>query len=271
MLETHISPPISEFRVDQLHVAIYCDRATMGRAAALTVAEEMKRKILSNGAVAIILAAAPSQDEFLASLALQPNVEWNRVVTYQMDEYIGLESNAPQKFSNYLHEKLFSQVRPGKVHALRGDMTALAHEMKNYASFMAQVPPEITCAGIGENGHLAFNEPDFADFSTSRILEEVELTEASRQQQVNDGCFPAIEEVPRRALTVTIPVLLRSSLIACVVPSKSKAEAVREMLVGPISSQCPASILRQHTNAKVFLDPDSAALITESLGKWIHG
>jgi glucosamine-6-phosphate deaminase len=210
----------------------------------------------------MIFAAAPSQEEFLAALAAQENIDWHHVTAFQMDEYIGLPTDAPQSFGRFLRERFFSAVRPGTVHFFSLEGNA-ADEIVRYSRLIRESPPDIVCAGIGENGHLAFNDPSVADFADSAVIKEVHLAERSRQQQVHDGCFATVEEVPTSALTLTIPILFSAPYFSCVVPGPRKAEAVRQMLLGPIATDCPASILRRHPCAVLHLDMESAARIPE--------
>lgn len=247
--------------MDQLRVEIYPDRPTLGLAAARAVAQAIKAKLERQKWISIIFASAPSQDEFLAALATQSDFDWQRIIVFQMDEYINLPSHVLQNFGQYLRQRLFGRVKPGMVHYLDGNALDLSEEMGRYSTLLRQYPPDITCAGIGENGHLAFNDPPVADFEDEALVKIVELTERSRLQQVNDGCFDRLEQVPQQALTLTIPALLAAPLCACMVPARSKAQAVRQMLAGPISPDCPASILRQHPHTVLYLEPESAALI----------
>jgi glucosamine-6-phosphate deaminase len=250
------------FQVDQLSVVVHPSRAALGAASARAVAEQMRRRLSRRGRIAMIFASAPSQNEFLEALAVEGDLDWQRVTAFQMDEYIGLAGDAPQNFGRFLAERLFDRVRPGSVHYLRSEASP-AGEIERYGRLIEASPPDITCAGIGENGHLAFNDPPFADFADPVALKIVQLAEPSRQQQVHDGCFASIEEVPTAALTLTIPTLLSAAYFSCVVPGERKAEAVRQALLGPITTDCPASILRRHRCAVLHLDAESAARIPE--------
>ena len=251
------------FQVDQLNVEIHPSREAMGLAAARAVARAMKGVLQVQERVSLIFASAPSQEEFLAALAVQPGLDWRRVVAFHMDEYIGLPPDAPQNFWRFLRERLFDRVEPGRVYYLDGNTPDLDAEIARYSALLEQFPPDITCAGIGENGHLAFNDPPVADFEDRVLVKLVRLAERSRQQQVKEGCFPSLAKVPERAVTLTIPALFAAAYFSCVVPFRSKAEAVQRMLVGPISTGCPASILRRHANAVLHLDRQSAALLDE--------
>ncbi|MBN1316556.1 MAG: glucosamine-6-phosphate deaminase [Anaerolineales bacterium] len=249
------------FQVDSLKVEVYQDRNRLGNAVAKAVVREMKAKLSIQESLSIVFASAPSQDDFLASLSSQPGLEWNRVAAFHMDEYVGLSSNSPHSFSWYLWRHLFNKINPGHFYVLDGMNQNIEEECARYSQLLRDHPLDITCAGIGENGHLAFNDPPVANFKDEALVKSVELTLASRQQQVNDGCFASIDQVPERAISLTIPALISAPFIICIAPTSSKAIAVKEMLSGPISTRCPASILRTHPNATLYLTGDSASMI----------
>lgn len=252
---------ITTFQVDNLMVKIYPDRAEMGRAAAESVASKIRQLLEQQGHVSIVFAAAPSQEEFLAALGTAPGVDWHLVTAFHMDEYLGLPLGAPQRFGNFLRERLFDKVKPGTVHYLGLQSIDPETETQRYSLLLKNRPLDIACMGIGQNGHIAFNDPHVADFHDPLLVKVVELDERSRRQQVHDGCFARLDEVPRSAITMTIPALMSARWIHCIVPDASKAEAVRACLRGPIMTTCPASILRQHPGAVLYLDPDSASLL----------
>jgi glucosamine-6-phosphate deaminase len=233
----------------------------MGKAAGQSVAEKMKKILKGKKALSIVFASAPSQNEFLGELSQTPGIDWRKVTVFHLDEYIGLPSDALESFGHFLGVRLFEKVRPGNVYYLNGMATDLEAECKRYAAYLKDHPLDIACIGIGENGHLAFNDPPFADFQDPLLVKVVDLDLVSRQQQVHDGCFKSLQEVPRKAITLTIPAILSAKYIYCMVPSHSKAEAVKRTLEGPVSMSCPASILRKHENAILFLDKDSAKLV----------
>lgn len=257
---------VDQFLIDRLTIKIFENRNTLGTAAATIVAQEIHLLLAIQEYVSIIFAAAPSQDEFLAALAAHTDIDWSRVIAFQMDEYIGISSYAPQNFGRYLREHLFDRVYPGKVLLINGNANNLDEECARYSSLLQQYPLDITCAGVGENGHLAFNDPPNVDFGDRVLVRVVKLAEISRQQQVRDGCFAKIGDVPSCAVTVTIPLLISANFISCVVPKSSKAEAIRQMLLAPISVNCPASILRKHPKAVLFLDRGSSQLINSKIG-----
>ena len=246
------------FAVEKLQVKIFLDRREMGKAAGQSVAEKMKEILNERKALSSVFASAPSQNEFLEELSQSPGIDWNKVTGFHLDEYIGLSTDAPESFGHFLRVKLFEKVRPGNVHYLNGMAGDLETECKQYTGLLKEYPLDIACIGIGENGHLAFNDPPFADFQDPLIVKIVELDLVSRQQQVHDGCFKNLQEVPQKAITLTIPAILSAKFIYCMVPGATKAEAVKRTLQGPISTDCPATILRKHENAILFLDRDSA-------------
>lgn len=248
-----------EFKVDSLVVKIFPTRREMGEKAAVEVAGKIKDLLEKKEQVNIVFAAAPSQNEFLHFLVEQKGMNWSRVNAFHMDEYIGLPDDAPQNFGNFLKEKIFDKIHFGSVHLLRGRATDPKLECKRYADLLASYPTDIVCMGIGENTHIAFNDPHVADFKDKELVKIVDLDNACRQQQVNDGCFEKIEQVPNEAVTLTIPALLNAKFIYCIVPGKNKSNAVSLTLTQEISEKYPASILRRHQNSQMFLDDDSAA------------
>lgn len=251
------------FKVDNLRVEVQENRAAMGAHAAVAVTRKIRELLLTKEHVNMIFASAPSQNEFLAALVAQENLEWNKIRAFHMDEYIGLPSNAPQSFGKYLRKKLFSKVPIGEVFYLDGNAPDLAAECRRYAKLLAQYPTDIVCMGIGENCHIAFNDPHVADFNDPDMVKVVELDIASREQQVHDGCFTTLEQVPKSALTLTIPALTRARHLFCVVPGTTKITAIRRTLSSPVLEEFPATIIRRHPSATLFLDPDSAGSFSE--------
>lgn len=251
--------PISVKHTDQLAVKSYSTREETGKAAGLEVADLLRKLLASQQRVNVVFAAAPSQNEFLETLFGEKGIDWSRVTAMHMDEYIGLSPDAPQRFGNYLREHIFDRVYPGAVHYLEGNAEDLDEECARYTNLLRENPVDIVCAGIGENGHLAFNDPGVADFVDTALVKVVELDQTCRQQQVNDGCFEEISEVPKHALTLTIPALMASRWIYCMVPGPTKAEAIKLTLRGSITDQVPATILRVHPRANLYIDSGSAA------------
>jgi glucosamine-6-phosphate deaminase len=250
-----------ETMVDNLTVRQYADRASMGKAAAHTVARWMREVMADNEVVNMIFASAPSQNEFLTTLTSLDELNWQQVVAMHMDEYVNLPYDAPQGFGNFLIEHLWSIVNPGQVHVLNPTVTDPDAECQRYAEILRAHPPNIVCAGIGENGHMAFNDPHVADFDDPLSVKVVDLDLQCRQQQVNDGCFSSIDDVPTHALTLTMPALMAAPKLCCVVPGSTKAKAVRATLNDPVSEHCPATALRKHPQAILFIDKEAAALL----------
>jgi glucosamine-6-phosphate deaminase len=248
---------------DQLSVELYSNRAKMGAAAAKDAAQCLRSALDQQETVTVIFAAAPSQNEFLAALCNESNVDWKRVNALHMDEYIGLAADAPQGFGNFLKERIFSRLPFRSVEYLDGLAEDIDGECARYSRIIEDNRPDMVFMGIGENGHIAFNDPAVADFEDPEAVKEVLLDERCRMQQVHDGCFGAIGEVPRSALTLTIPTLMRCKKILCIVPAATKAVAVARTLYGPIATSCPASILRRHVDATLYLDAASASLLKE--------
>jgi len=255
---------VRRFKAGKATVQIYRSRQKMGEAAAEAVGKKAIELVAKKGKASMVFASAPSQEEFLAALAKTDGIEWTRIAAFHLDEYIGLPSDAPQTFGKFLKDRLFDKVRPGRVYYLDGNAKNLEEEAQRYTELLEKSGLEIACVGIGENGHLAFNDPHVADFNDPLTVKVVELDAVCRQQQVNDGCFASIDEVPKRALTLTMPTIFNADHIFCIVPAKSKAEAVRKTVYGPISTSCPASVIRKHKDAMLFLDTGSAALLNWS-------
>jgi glucosamine-6-phosphate deaminase len=250
---------ITEFRVDLLCVKVFADRDSMGKAAALDVSEEIKRALNLKGDINMIFAAAPSQNELLNQLSAARDIMYPRITAFHMDEYIGLPDDAEQRFGNFLKQRLFARVQFKQVHLLQPSDRDPEEECRRYSSLLKDITIDIVCMGIGENGHLAFNDPYVADFSDPLLVKVVELDEQCRLQQVHDKCFPCLEQVPAKAITLTIPAVFSAKFVCCVVPGRSKAEAVENALTKEIAPTYPASILRRHPHAILFLDRESAA------------
>jgi len=249
------------FAVEKLQVKVFSNRREMGKAAGQSVAEKIREILKVRKALSIVFASAPSQNEFLEELSQSEGIDWNKVTAFHLDEYVGLSSEALESFGHFLGVKLFEKVHPGNVYYLNGMAGDLEAECKRYAGLLRDHPLDVACIGIGENGHLAFNDPPFADFQDPLLVKIVELDLVSRQQQVHDGCFKSLEEVPQKAITLAIPAILSAKFIYCMVPAHSKAEAVKRTLQDSVSTDCPATILRKHENATLFLDRDSAKLV----------
>ncbi|OJV15648.1 MAG: glucosamine-6-phosphate deaminase [Dyadobacter sp. 50-39] len=256
-------PIIKKGTADQLEIRIFENREQLGDDAAKTVADKINELHQTQEVVNIIFAAAASQNEFLARL-ITLDIDWTRVNAFHMDEYIGLPVGAPQHFSYFLGGQIFNRVPFANVFILNGAPDDTEAECQRYSGLLMQYPTDITCMGIGENTHLAFNDPFIADFNDSKLVKVVELHDASRQQQVNEGCFDALAEVPKIAFTLTVPALLKAKAIYSMVPGPSKSQAVYHTLVDEISEKYPSTILRTLPNAVLFLDQASAEMVQES-------
>jgi glucosamine-6-phosphate deaminase len=258
------SRPVLEFTVDSLRVVVHEDRARMGRVTAEGVALAIADRQAEAGLARVVFAAAPSQDEFLASLIAYRGIDWSRVHAFHMDEYLGIDPDHRASFRRYLQERVFrlAGLDRERLRLIPGEevdrplRTALAYEQ-----VLLDEPPDIVCAGIGENGHLAFNDPPVADFLDPVLVKVVRLDAACRRQQLNDGCFDRLEDVPTHAYTLTIPALMAARFVSVVVPGPRKAEAVLATVRGPIGESCPSTALRNHPGAVLHLDRDSARLI----------
>lgn len=248
------------FTVDRLAVKVYRSRKEMGEAAGKAVAARLRTLLATQPRVRMIFAAAPSQQELLDFLVRADGINWKSVTAFHMDEYIGLPEGAEQSFGAWLQEAIFKRVRPGEVRYVDGRAKDVAAECARYAGLLREAPIDLCCLGIGENGHIAFNDPPVADFQDPAWVKAVELDAPCRTQQVNDGCFPSFDAVPKTALTLTIPALLSAKEMHCVVPGPRKAAAVKAALQGPVSTECPASVLRTHPAAVLYLDEESSRL-----------
>lgn len=231
-----------------------------GELAATELAGQLRAQVARTGSAAVILATGNSQVAFIEALRVRTDVPWSQTTIFHMDEYIGLSADHPANFRRYIRDELTDRVRPAAFHELNGDATDLDEEMRRYGRLLEAAAPVVCVLGIGENGHLAFNDPP-ADFSAAEPLHRVRLADTARQQQVNEGHFAVLSDVPLYAMTLTIPTLLKPGRVLAIVPERRKAEVVRTALQGPISPECPASILRQTHGVTIYLDPDSSSLL----------
>ncbi len=248
---------IKELSADYLKIKVYSTRKSLGENAAAEAAFKIRELLREKPEINIIFAAAPSQNEFLEAL-LKEDIEWDKINAFHMDEYIGLDAQAPQGFGNFLRDRIFGKVPFKAVHYIRGNTGDAQQECARYAELLKKHPTDIVCLGIGENGHLAFNDPPVADFQDRFLVKTVELDAVCRQQQVNDGCFASFDLVPTHAITVTIPGLIAGRYIYGMVPGRTKTEAVYHTAKDRIGTSCPATILKTHKNAVLFTDMDSA-------------
>ena len=246
---------------ENLKVKIFETRALMGAAAAWTVSIKISELLRTQAYINVVFAAAPSQNDFLASLN-EEKIDWNRINAFHMDEYVGLDTDAPQLFGNYLREKLFDKVTFREVYYLNGSADDLEEECKRYSGLLERYPTDIVILGIGENTHIAFNDPHVADFNDPKLVKIVDLDEKNRMQQVDqddDICFNTIGEVPTHAITLTVPALIKAHHVYAIVPGKKKADAIYHTLNNEVDEKYPSTIIRRHKNAVLYLDRDSAA------------
>ncbi len=252
------------FKKDKMEVKIFDTRDNMGIAAANDIRDAIKELLSQKEEINIIFAAAPSQNDMLLHLCEKDDIEWGRINAFHMDEYIGLNPDAPQCFSNFLKEKIFN-LKPFKsVNLINPGANSPEEECARYSKLLKENPVDIVCMGIGENGHIAFNDPHVADFNDPEVVKPVGLDEVCRMQQVNDGCFNSIDDVPKFALTLTIPTLMSAKYNFCVVPASTKANAVKNTVEGEIGAWCPATALRQKDNSILYCDADSSTLLKEN-------
>ena len=246
--------------MSQLQIKILSDKDSLGRAGAEHAARSLRRAIQDQGNVRIIAATGASQFESLDALTSAPAIDWDRVEVFHLDEYVGLPSTHPASFRKYLFDRLIHKTGITRYHFLDGDDDPES-AIRRIGSKLQSKPIDVAFAGIGENGHLAFNDPP-ADFETEEPYLIVDLDEACRQQQVNEGWFSEVSDVPKKAISMSVRQIMRANEIIVAVPDARKAQAVKSCLEGEVSPMMPASILREHPNATIYLDRDSAALLS---------
>ncbi len=250
-----------EFKKENLTVKIFEDAREMGEAAAVSVAGILNGALKERGAANLILATGASQFRFLEYLQ-QQKIDWKKITVFHLDEYKGLPVTHPASFRKYLKDRILEKVKPRAVYFLQGDAPDVEAEVSRYENLLKAHPVDVACIGIGENGHIAFNDPPVANFDDPKLVKVVELDEACRRQQLGEGWFPTFEDVPTHALSLTIPAIMRCKAISCVVPDERKAEAVYNTLNAEISTACPATILRKHDQAVLFLDAEAASKLS---------
>lgn len=250
---------LKTFTADRLQVNVYENRSEMGKAAAADISAAIRRVLEKKDVCNMIFAAAPSQNEVLAAIVGDTSIDFTRINAFHMDEYIGLPSDAPQGFGNFLRRALFDHAPWGSVNYINGNAGDIGAECDRYTALLKEYPTDIVVLGIGENGHVAFNDPPVADFSDPVLIKPVPLDPICRQQQVNDGCFASLDQVPTHALTLTVPALMAGKELYCVVPAPTKANAVEATVKGQVGTHCPATAMRSHPSAILYLEPDSAA------------
>lgn len=253
-------------KYDQLQVSISPTREEMGQVAGKFASALIQKLLKEKEQINVMFAAAPSQNEFLAALVQDPKIDWSRVTAFHMDEYIGLPAQHPAAFRCFLNRAIFLKAPFKQVYYIdKGEKSPMEAEdiqavLDRYTELLNAHPLDLVLMGIGENGHIAFNDPPVADFADQDPIKVVELTLTSRQQQVHDGCFDALDQVPTHAYTVTIPPMMRASYRVCIVPSALKAQAVRNTILGEVSTQTPASVLRTK-ESYLFIDKEAAGLL----------
>jgi glucosamine-6-phosphate deaminase len=249
-----------------LKLEAHAARKAAGAAAARAAADELLRLAKTRDQIGVIFATGASQLETLEALTSMPGLPWDRVVGFHMDEYVGLDENHPASFRKYMREKLVSRAPMRRFYEIDGNAADPESFCRSYAQELERAAPALCLLGIGENGHLAFNDPGEADFNDPLAIKVVTLDAMCRQQQVAEGWFPSPAEVPRQAITLTIPTLLNVPKLIASVPGSRKAAIVRRTLAEPISAECPSTILRAHPDATIYLDRESAAEIDDFLG-----
>jgi glucosamine-6-phosphate deaminase len=254
---------IRSLQVGKLKVEVYENTEAMGRAAAESAAESLRALAAQNDTVAVIFATGASQIVTLDALTAIPGLPWDKVVGFHMDEYLGIPEDHQASFRCYLRERLTSKVKMRQFYGVDGTRSNPGDTCREYAEMLRQYNPQLCLLGIGENGHLAFNDPAEANFEDPEDIRIVSLDQQCRQQQVNEGWFGSLSDVPQRAITLTIPTLLRVPRLISSVPGERKAHIVYRTLTEEISTRCPATIIRNHPNTTVYLDPASAAELPE--------
>lgn len=249
-------------KVENLPVYIFDTREEMGAAAAADAAARINAVIAKKGEANVVFAAAPSQNELLENL-LKYDIDWTKVRGFHQDEYIGISADEPAGFGNFLRRAIFDRVPFKELYFLLCKADEAEAKCAEYTELLKKYPIDLIFLGMGENGHLAFNDPHVADFNDPKRIKVVELDPVCRQQQVNDGCFPCFDAVPEKAMSLTMSFIMSVPEAICVVPTDRKANAVVNALYGPVTTACPSSILRQHPNAALYLDRASASKLPE--------
>lgn len=253
--------PVKIFAVDALSVRLYNSSAEIAQDAAEIAQTYLQNCLAQQANATVILATGNSQIQFLETLISLGGVDWSRIIFFHLDEYLGIDSNHSASFRRYLRQRVEAQVSACTFHYIEGDTMQPLNECERYSKLLQAQPIDLCCLGIGENGHLAFNDPSVADFNDPHHIKLVKLDTATRRQQVDEGHFPNLDAVPQYAFTLTLSMICSAKKILCLAPEKRKALPVKKMLHEAMSPVCPASILRRQSNAMLFLDPDSASLL----------
>jgi glucosamine-6-phosphate deaminase len=254
------SKPVRSMVVNRISVHVFESNEALGRRAADDLTMIFSHIIGEKRHAVVILASANSQLTFLHALRAKKDIEWGKVIVFHMDEYLGMSDQHPASFARFIRQELVSLVHPSAFYPIRGNSPDLNSELKRYADLLRRYPPDVCVLGIGENGHLAFNDPP-ADFETKKVIHVVSLDARCRMQQVNEGHFPTLEDVPKKAITLTVPALLAAKHVLAIVPEARKAMPVKGALEGPVTPDCPASILRTQPHVTIYLDEGSASLL----------
>ncbi|MFM6306845.1 MAG: glucosamine-6-phosphate deaminase [Dolichospermum sp.] len=254
--------PTKSFYVDHLLVEIYSSEIAMSKSVAKITHQYLQNLLDQQNQVAILLATGNSQIRFLDNLIALGEIDWSRVILFHLDEYLGITSDHAGSFRHYLRERVEKKVNPQRFYYIEGDTLQPVAECDRYSKLLENQPIDLCCLGLGENGHLAFNDPAVADFEDPAQVKLVKLDDVNRQQQVNTGYFANLADVPQYAFTVTIPMICAAKKIICLAPDSRKSSIVQTMLRGDIITNCPASILRQQPQASLFLDVNSASLLS---------
>jgi ABC-2 type transport system ATP-binding protein len=247
---------------ERAQVDVYPTLDALAEAAAAAAAGAIREAVALRGQARLVVATGNSQKRFIKALASRADLPWQQVEVFHMDEYVGLAEDHPASFRRWIRTVLVEKARPRSADYINGEADSPEAEVGRYAKLLAEAPIDVAFVGFGENGHIAFNEPGAADFEGAALVKLVELEEASRRQQVGEGHFSSVGEVPRRAITITCSGLFSAARWICVVPERRKAAAVKQALEGPITPRCPASLVRRHPAATVFLDQESASLLS---------
>ena len=243
-----------------MNVEVFESRAEMAQAAAEAAAQIIHEAIAERGQAYLIAATGASQFEFLDELVRQQNIDWALTTFFHLDEYVDLPATHPASFRRYLQDRIVDRVRPGAFHFVNGDDPDPLTECVRVGKLISRQVIDAAFVGIGENGHLAFNDPP-ANFETREPYLVVELDEACRRQQVGEGWFETVDDVPRKAISMSVQQILKAKNVLCVVPDRRKAQAVRDCFELEVSPLRPASILQQHPRTTIYLDTESAALL----------
>jgi len=261
MISPDLRGAVSQAQVEALPVWLHENQSVLAKNAAQIAANHLKHALADKELARVILATGQSQLLLLDHLLEQPGIDWKRIVFFHMDEYLGLPSHHPSSFRQYLYQKVDRRIKSRQFHYLAGDALEPIRECERYAALLQSAPIDLGFLGIGNNGHLAFNDPPVAHFEDPYPVKIVKLDPICRQQQVDQGHFPNIHAMPQYALTISIPQLCASQKLLCLASGKHKAAIVRRMLTGQVEPGCPASILRQHSHALLLLDPEAASLL----------